>query len=162
MVIHASKEFTKWFRCKISLKGQPVEQGRLLDHWSADVVQLRSKRLVLFMNDANLWSTIVPMEKFMTLDRLLTKFLARTAEVWARHGAPFDAANQSLYFLKRSNRSLVGSMNEAIHLIHAVSHDEGANLSWPRMEEQLNRMLYSALNYHSPDRVMQRMLEALP
>ncbi|MDZ4288162.1 MAG: hypothetical protein U0984_09395, partial [Prosthecobacter sp.] len=82
MVIHASNEFKKRFRCKLSLQGQPVVQSGRLDAWSGHFIRLGTTQMALMMNDATLWSLILPAKGLFNISDLLKVFLPRVAELW--------------------------------------------------------------------------------
>lgn len=132
-----------------------------MDSWSAHVFKLGRTPVVLFMHDASLWHVIIPAKGITKLENLLRIFLARVREVWGHHGAGFDNENQSVIFLPRGNRSLIGSMNEAIFQIRAFVEtgfdlDDSQNLT--EVEDLLQRTPYSALGYGFPDRKLQELL----
>lgn len=153
IVIHASREFAKRYRCQLSLPGEKVAQTGRLDSWSAHFVRVGRIPLVVMMNDATLWAILIPATGLTTLEKLLPVFLTRVAEAWAAHGAAFDPLNQSVAFFPRSNRSLIGSMNDAIFHIRCeeeMARDGGRSMDWTQMEARLNRMPYGAMKYAYP------------
>ena len=153
IAIHASREFAKRYRCQLSLAGEKVAQAGRLDAWSAHFVRIGRNPLVVMMNDASLWAILIPATGLTTLEKLLPVFLERVAGVWGAHGVAFDSMNQSLAFFPRSNRSLIGSMNEAIFSIRCeeeMARDGGRPMDWTQMEARLNRMPYGAMKYAYP------------
>jgi len=164
IIIHASRDFAKRYQCQLSLPGEKVEQAGRLDAWSAHLVRINRKPLVMMMNDASLWSIIIPATGLTTLEKLLPVFLERVAEVWCSHGVAFDPSNQNVVFFSRTNRSLIGSMNDAISQMRFV--EEGARLDgkpmdWGEMEDYLNKMPYGAMKYDRPkERLAQLLAES--
>jgi hypothetical protein len=161
IIIHASSAFAKRYRLKLSLPGEKVPQTGRLDAWSAHFLRIGRKPVVLFMNDASLWAIIIPATGLTTLEKLLPILLGRIAEVWSAHGAGFDSANQSVMFLKRSNRSLIGSMNDAVSQIRFVEETcraEGGEIDWAEMEANLNRMPSGAMKYDCPQERLAALL----
>ena len=153
IAIHASREFAKRYRCQLSLSGEKVVQAGRLDSWSAHFVRIGRNPLVVMMNDASLWAILIPATGLTTLEKLLPVFLERVSGVWGAHGVAFDSMNQSLAFFPRSNRSLIGSMNEAIFHIRCeeeMARDGGRPMDWTKMEHRLNRMPYGSMNYQFP------------
>ena len=74
MIIHASKDFSKRFKCEVSGKGHTVLQTGRLDAWSGHLFRLGRTSFVLLMNDA--------LYKALDHDRpssLLPKLLATVA-----------------------------------------------------------------------------------
>ena len=160
-IIHASQAFTKRYRPELSLPGEKVPQLGRLDAWSAHLVRIGRKPVVLFMNDASLWSIIIPATGLTTLEKLLPVLLGRISEVWSAHGAGFDAANQGVVFFSRSNRSLIGSMNDAVSQIRFVDETDrmgGREMNWVEMETYLNRMPYGAMKYDRPSERLAALL----
>ena len=161
VIIHASRDFAKRLRCELSLPGEKIVQSGRLDSWSAHFVRIARKPVVLMMNDATLWSVIIPASGVTTLPKLLPIFLNQVAEVWGSHGVGFDPLNQSVVFFSRSNRSLIGSMNDAVsqmHFSYRMAREENRPMDWDEMATALNRMPYGALKY---DRPLDRMAELL-
>ena len=60
IIIHTSRDFAKRYRCELSLPGEKVPQPGRLDAWSVHFVRVGRKPAALFMNDACLWSIIIP------------------------------------------------------------------------------------------------------
>lgn len=163
IIIHASHAFAKRYRCPLSLPGEKVAQPGRLDAWSAHFVRIGRKPVVMMMNDASFWSIILPATGLTTLEKLLPVFFDRVAEVWSANGVDFDAANQSVLFFLRSNRSLIGSMNDAIRMIRFAdehARDAGEEMDWPNMENDLNGMPYGALPDTFPDVALAKLLGA--
>jgi hypothetical protein len=91
------------------------------------------------------------------------RMLGRIAEVWMKHGAEFDPANQTVMVLPRTNRSLIGSMNDAVALIRfyeSFANAERVELDLADMENRSNMTPYKALGFEQPDRLLARMLGA--
>lgn len=161
IIIHASRDFAKRFRCDLSLAGEKVEQAGRLDAWSGHLTRVNRKPILMMMNDACLWSIILPAAGLTTLEKFLPVFLERVAEVWISHGVAFDPSNQSVVFLSRTNRSLIGSMSDAVAKIRFVEEAyrfDGKPMNWREMEDYLNRMPYGALNYYHPDKQLRKLL----
>lgn len=163
MVIHASKDFEKRFKCDVSMKGQTVLQAGRLDAWSAHCFKIGRKSALLFMNDASLYSVLVPAAGLHGFHAALEILLERVARIWARNGASFDPGNQSVIVLPRSNKSLIGSMNEAIRCVtckHEYRYGCDPNVEWITYENGLNDMPYKALDYDSPTMRLGQLLKS--
>ncbi|NLT69535.1 MAG: hypothetical protein GXX91_02420 [Verrucomicrobiaceae bacterium] len=161
ILIHASRDFAKHYRCQLSLPGEKVPQAGRLDSWSAHFVQIGRNPAAVMMNDATLWAILIPATGITTLETFLPLFLGRVAEVWAAHGAEFNPLHQSLAFFSRSNRSLIGSMNDAILQVRRteeLARLEGLPMDWAKIESNLNGMPYGALQYDRPKRRMAALL----
>lgn len=117
----------------------------------------------MMMHDATLWSVIIPATEVTTLPKFLGIFLGRVAEIWASHGATFDPANQDLIFFPRSNRPLIGSMNDAVSMMHLAERlavEEKKTLDWGELEDHLNRTFYKAIGRARPRDLMADLLKA--
>ncbi|MFV1995940.1 MAG: hypothetical protein ACC661_10940 [Verrucomicrobiales bacterium] len=161
IIIHASRNFAKRYQCELSLPGEKVAQTGRLDSWSAHFIRIGRKPVVMIMNDATLWSIIVPATGVTTLAKLLSIFLKRVEEVWAAHGVAFDPSNQNVVFFPRSNRSLIGSMNDAVSQMHyreRMAREESRPMDWGAMETDLNEMPYGAMKYDRPRERMAKLL----
>jgi len=162
MILRASAAFTKRFKCDLSHKGERLPQERRLDAWSCHFVRIGRKPLVVAMNDATLYTLIFPVTGVKGFPELWLRMLGRIAEVWMRHGAEFDPDNQSVMVLPRTDRSLIGSMNDAVGLIRFYdenARDEGKELDLMEMEWRSNETPYKALGYENPERLLAKMLE---
>ena len=161
MILRASAAFTKRFKCQLSHGGERIPQERRLDAWSCHFVRIGRKPLVLAMNDATLYALIFPVKGVKGFPELWMEMLGRIAEVWMKHGAEFDPANQTVMVLSRTDRSLIGSMNDAVALIrfyNDLANAEREELDLADMERRSNMTPYKALGYEHPDRLLARML----
>jgi hypothetical protein len=161
-IIHVSRDFAKRYRCELSLPGERVLQAGRLDSWSAHVVRISRKPMALFMNDATLWSMIVPATGVTSLADILRIFLDQVADVWGSHGAAFDPSNQDVLFFSRSNRSLIGSMNDAASMMRyaeELAREEKTPADWDEVEGHLNRTTYKAIGRARPRDLMAELLK---
>jgi hypothetical protein len=153
LILHASRAFVKRYRCDLSLEGRPVEQGGLINSWSGHFIRVGPTPLVLMMNDATLWSIIIPVKGVTAFPVFLPILLERIEEVWNGHGASFDAGNQMVGVFRRTNRSLIGSMNEAVRLLRFDAEDAragGIEPDWREFESDLNNTPFMAMNPSFP------------
>ena len=84
------------------------------------------------------------------------------AEIWASHGATYDPANQDLIFFSRSNRPLIGSMNNAVSMMHfaeRLAAEEKKTPDWVELEDHLNRTTYKAIGCARPRDLMAELLK---
>ncbi|MFT5470319.1 MAG: hypothetical protein ACI8UO_005447 [Verrucomicrobiales bacterium] len=98
-------------------------------------------------------SIIIPATGVTTLPKFLLMFMERIAAIWVAHGVAFDASNQSVVFFFRSNRSLIGSMNDAIsqvRLVEETAREENRPMDWKEMEVYLNQTPYGSIKYDRP------------
>lgn len=161
MILRVSAAFAKQFKCSVSQVGANVPQQRRPDAWSCHFVRVRRRPLVVVMNDATLYTLILPATGVKGFPDAWLKLLERVGEVWTRHGVAFDRANQTVILLSRTDRSLIGSMNDAIKLIHIyddAAREEKTELDLMEMETLSNRTPYKALGYERPERLMAKVL----
>ena len=143
LIIHASRDFAKRYKCEMSLPGEKVAQTGRPDSWSAHFIRIGRKPLALMMHDATLWTIIIPATGVTTLPKFLGIFLDRVAGIWASYGATFDPANQQVLFFPRSNRSAIGSMNDAVSMMHfaeRLAAEEKKPPDWGELEDWRPRL----------------------
>ncbi len=163
MILRVSAAFAKQFKCVLSHAGEKVPQERRLDAWSCHFIRVRRKPVVVAMNDATLYTLILPVTGVKGFPELWLKLLGRIGEVWKRHGVDFDPDNQAVILLSRTNRSLIGSMNDATQLLQfydAHARDERRELDLEMMEARSNQTPYKVLKYEWPEGLLAKALRA--
>lgn len=113
------------------------------------------------MNDTTLYMLILPVTGVKGFPELWLKLLGRIGEIWKRYGVEFDLANQTVTLLSRTNRSLIGSMNDAVMLIQIYDEnakDEQKELDLVAMETRSNQTPYKVLKYEWPELLMANAL----
>lgn len=161
MILHLSKELANRLKCPVSLQGMPVLQTGRLDAWSGHCFRIGRIEHIMMMNDACLYTVLMPARGLTSIDSFLKAFLPRVAEVWHRFDGEFDANNQEVIVLKRTNRSLIGSMNDAIQATKfhfEYIHEEPHDFEPIDIEERLNMVPYKALEYTAPCKLLARLL----
>jgi len=162
MIIHASKTFAEHLKCTVSGPNRRLPHHASLDSWSIDLFKLaKGGAFALVMNDASLSTIIIPLKGVRNFEVFLPLVLARVAAFLAKHGAAFDTCNQSVIILPRSNRSLIGTMNEAKFLIQdSVEHKLtlAGDIDWDALESRLNETPYSRIGYATPDKRLRELL----
>ena len=155
MILHASAAFVKRFKCAVSAADPWHGQGRRIDEWSCHYVRLGTMPVVVAMHDATLFTLVIPVTGVKTFGDFWRLFLLRVAGTWAAYGAEFDPANQTVVVLPRTDRTRIGSMNDAIQRFrwHRAHGDEPDGL-----EASANRMPYKAIDYSCPVDLLERML----
>lgn len=158
MILHASAAFTKRFKCDVSHQGLRLPQDHArLDGWSCHFIRLGTTPLVVAMHDATLYTLVIPakgLKGFADLWRLL---LGRIVERWRDYGAEFDPENQTVMVLPRTDRSRIGSMNDAIQMFRWHWSDRA---EIEELEERSNRTPYKAIGYRYPQELLAEMLRA--
>ncbi len=163
MVIHASQDFIRRFKCPVTKLGGSVQQGRKIDAWSGHVFRERTSPYVIFMHDASLWTLIIPAKGVTKLQVLLPLFLGRVEQVWKQHGTEFDSLNQSIIFLHRTDRPLIGSMTDAVKhckLLSEMDREEGKVPDMVPYEADLQRTPYSIFDYKAPYQMLKSIFGA--
>ena len=161
MILHLSKQLIERLKCSISLQGVPVIQAGRLDAWSGHCFRIGRVEHVMMMNDASLYTILMPARGLTSIGSFLKVFLPRVAEVWHQHHAEFDIKNQEVIVLKRTNRSLIGSMNDAIlatKFHYGYTPDEPNRFGPTSIEERLNMVPYKAIQYAAPFELLSKLL----
>ncbi len=161
MILHLSNRLNSRLKCPISLQGMQVIQAGRLDAWSGHCFRIGRIEHIIMMNDASLYTILMPARGLTSIDSFLKAFLPRVAEVWHRFGAEFDVQNQEIIVLKRSNRSLIGSMNDAVlatEFHFEFTREESHSFGPTNIEERLNMVPYKALKYKAPFEVLPKLL----
>ena len=154
ITLHASKAFVEKFGCAVSLAKDKPAQTQSIDAWSCDLLKVpRVGQLAVMMHDASLATLIVPLKGVRRFEEFLPLFLQRVAELWEAVGATFDPANQQVMILRRNNRRLIGSLNNAKELIGFTIFDQmerGEPINWHEAEQLINGTPFSAIDYDLP------------
>lgn len=162
MILHASKAFAEHLKCKVSGPKRRLPHHSSLESWSIDLFQLpKVGTYALVMNDASLSTFIISLKGVRKFEAFLPSMLARVAKLFGNHGLQFDASNQTVMILPRSNKSLIGTMNEAKFIIRdSCSYDLNhvGVINWPDLEKELNETPYSRIDMDSPDLRLQKLL----
>lgn len=162
MILHLSKQLNDRLKCSVSFQGMPVIQAGRLDAWSGHCFRIGRVEHVMMMNDASLYTILMPARGLTSIDSFLKAFLPRVAEVWHRFEAEFDDQNQQVIVLKRTNRSLIGSMNDAIQATKFhfdYTRNETHSFGPATIEERLNMVPYKALQYSTPCELLSKLLK---
>lgn len=162
MILHLSRKLARRLRCELSFEGEKVAQTGRLDSWSADLLTIpKSGSFALVMHDASLWPILVPVWTRMSYEVFLEALLLHIAASYATFGASFDCANQTVIATKRSNRGIIGSMNEAIFLMkyqaESMQREQGA-VDWATIRADIARTPFSSVKGHFPDRRFAELL----
>jgi len=162
MILHASKSFTEHLKCEVSGPNRKLPHHSSLDSWSIDLFKLtKVGAYALVMNDTSLSSIIIPLKGVRDFEVFLPLMLARVAELFVQHGKGIDPKNQSVIILPRSNRSIIGTMNEAKYLVQdGISCDleHVGEVDWESLENELNETPYSRIDYDTPDKRLRKLI----
>lgn len=155
MILRASAAFAKRFKCAFSTPGPWSGKKRRSDEWSCHLIRLGPLPVVVAMHDATLYVLVIPVTGVKTFEAFFRLFLARVKETWERSGSDFDSENQSVIVLSRTDRTRIGSMNDAI-LSFRLNRAHGDSLE--SLETKANHTPYKAIGYNLPDALLQQML----
>lgn len=162
MILHVSKAFAERLKCAVSLPNQRPLQKAVLDSWSVDILKFRKGGAVaVVMNDASLTTVTVPLKGIRTFGEFVATFLKRAAARFADQGGQLDSENQTVIVLSRSDRRLIGTMNEAKFIIgRSISDDleNGDDIDWDRTERYMNEVIYSRIDYDQPQERLRKLL----
>lgn len=162
MILHLSKQLACRLKCQFSTEGMAVIQAGRLDSWSGHCFRIGRLGYVIMMNDACLFSILIPAKGLTSIESFLGAFLPRVAKAWQEHGGNFDCLNQEVIILKRSNKSLIGSMTEAVKMIKFYAEfdrEENPHKTPLDLEERLNRIPYKAIGFETSHRLLARLMD---
>ena len=162
MILHLSRKLADRLHCKLTFEREKVAQSGRMDSWSADLLSLpRIGSFALVMHDASLWPILVPLQPRLSYEPFLSALLLHIAASYAAFGASFDYSNQTVLVTKRSNRRLIGSMNDAMFFVknqaESMQREQGA-VDWPAIVAHVARTPFSSVEGHFPDRRFAELL----
>ena len=156
MILHLSHALAKRLKCKLSFAGDKISQTRRVGSWSADILQVPcTGSCILVMHDASLWPIILPLAGCKRYEDFLQALLLHIEASYLSVGGRFDRSNLTVIATKRSNRSVIGSMNEAKFLLgHHVGGmmDASGEVDWAAARDQLAQTPFTAVEGHFPDK----------
>jgi hypothetical protein len=156
MILHLSQALAKRLKCRLSLTDAKINQTGRVDSWSADIFRIpRLGTHALIMHDASLWPIILPLPGSKSYEDFLQALLFHIEASYFSVGGYFDRSNLTVIATKRSNRSIIGSMNEARfllgHYVGARMNDSG-EVDWAAARDQLAQTPFTAVEGHFPDK----------
>ena len=161
MILHLSQALAKRLKCNLSFKHARVTQPGREDSWSADMFRIpRAGTHALIMHDASLWPIIIDLKDCRTYEAFLKALLIHIEMSYVIVGRNFDGANITVVATKRSNRSIIGSMNNAIHLVLCRVDDAiaaGEPINWPDIQAGLGQTPFMSLDGHFPHEAFARL-----
>jgi hypothetical protein len=156
MILHLSQALAKRLKCRLSLADAKVNQLGRVDSWSADIFRItRLGTHALIMHDASLWPIILPLAGCTRYEDFLQSLLLHIEASCLSVGGHFDRSNLSVIATKRSNRSIIGSMNEAKFLLgHYVGArtDDSGEVDWAAARDELAQTPFTVVEGHFPDK----------
>jgi hypothetical protein len=160
MILHLSLALAKRLKCDLSFKKDRVAQAGREDSWSADMFRIkRGGTHALIMHDASLWPFIIDLRDCRTYEAFLKAVLINIEMSYALVAREFDGANVTVVTTKRSNRSIIGSMNNAIYLVTARVEDAlaaGELIDWAEIQADLSHTPFMSLDGLFPHKAWAR------
>lgn len=150
MILHLSAALAKKLRIPLSFSDMPVLQTGRADSWSADILKVKGRvRMVIVMHDASQWPLLIPIKSCGTYEKFIGVLLVSMAGSYQAIDEPFDHENQEIIITRRTNRSLIGYMNDAKRCADAMATmqlgSEGT-IHWGKITHSLE-----GTPYHSKD-----------
>jgi hypothetical protein len=161
MIIRASEAFAKQFKCDLSPVGQAQPAERQLDSWSCHFIRLGRKPVVVAMNDATLYTLLIPAKGVKSFEEIWMRLVAEVFEIWTEHGGKFDPNNQTVMVVKRTDRSLVAVMNQVIQSIRWQWAIHGDDLDLLEVQTHQNYTPMATLGFKFPSEELGEHLNAL-
>ena len=125
MILYGSAIFVQRLKCQVSLREERPTQPQTEDGWSGDILKLpRVEPVAVMMHDVSLATIIVPLRAVCRFDEFLPRFLDRIGPLYQSVDGSINPANQSILVLRRTNRRLIGSMNNTKQLIGFTVADQ--------------------------------------
>lgn len=148
MILHFSAALAKRLRVKLSFPDKPVLQPGRKDAWSADILKVDGKeRMVLLMHDASQWPILVPIAGCKSYEEFIGLLLLMVAGNYRAFNEPFDHENQEIILTRRTNRTLIGYMNDAKRCaeLKALMHlQNGEAINWSEITDSLISTPYNS------------------
>ena len=164
-IIYASAFFVKRLKCTVSLSSDKLTQTRTMEGWSGDILKVAcAGEAAVMMHDASLAVIIVPLKGVRRFEEFLLSFLRSEAELWKTLGATFDEANQNVLVLRRSNRSLIGSLNNAKQFIEFTvvdQLDDSKPIDWNEAQRFINQTPFAVIGYEFPLKKLEHLLRPM-
>lgn len=107
------------------------------------------------MHDISLYPVILPIEKGMVFADFVQTFLTKLETVYQAHSAAIEIRNTTVVAVRRVNRSLISTMNNAIFLVTARESDgaeDDAPFSCDEHALDLAGTPFNAVEGHFPDK----------
>ncbi len=113
---------------------------------------------------ASLYTLLIPRPGSTTYPNYVPRLLQAIAGTWEQYGVRFEPAEHAVMVLWRTDRSLIGSMNDAVRLIRwhdDLSEENGRVLDLAYVQGMLNKTPFKAIDQERPaDRLARLLAEA--
>jgi hypothetical protein len=148
MILHLSAALAKKLRVPLSFPNMPVLQTGRADSWSADILKIKGKaRMVLVMHDASQWPLLIPIESCVTYEAFIQTLIIFISGNYMSFNKPFDPTNQDIIVTRRTNRTLIGYMNDAKRCaaLNAILQlNKHGAINWSEITDSLAKTPYNS------------------
>ena len=162
MIFYGSANFLQRLKCQVSRPEHRPAQDQTADGWSGDILKLpRIEAVAVMMHDVSLATIIVPLGGVRGHEDFLPRFLEQMASLFQSVGGHINPANQSVLVLRRANRRLIGSLNNAKQLIGFTIADQrqaGESVNWTEAQTFINRTPFSVIDFATPMEALRSFL----
>jgi len=151
MIFQCTQKLFKELRCK------PDDIATLtgLGSWHVNVLTIQRRKLVLFTHDQSLFSVVLPGMKRKDFEHIELHFgeaLFKTLMLFDFEQAEIEKLldlTHQYHYVKTSNRSVLGSMNEMAYQIEGyIIHDGGFETTdWGYLHCRINETPYKSIAY---------------
>lgn len=166
MIIHASKNFVTKLKCSVSLSKYRPTNVQVFDEWTGDLLKIKQRELVaVMMHNETLATVIVPLRGIRSFQDFLPLFLRKVNQLLKPVGASIAEANQNVLVLRRTNRPVIGSMNDAKELIEfevIEQLDTREPLDWNKAADFINRTSFSLIDHKTPSEALAILVSEQP
>ena len=161
-IIHASKNFVTKLKCSVSLSKHRPTHVQAFDEWTGDLLKVKQREMAaVMMHNNSLAAVIVPLRGIRSFEEFLPLFLRKVNQLLKTFGASIDEANQNVLVLRRTNRPVIGSLNDAKELIEfevIEQLDIRQPLDWNKAAEFINRTPFSLIDQKTPSEALASLI----
>ena len=166
MIIHASKNFVTKLKCSVSLSKHKPTNVQAFDEWTGDLLKVKQRELAaVMMHNETLATVIVPLRGIRSFEGFLPLFLRKVNQLLKTFGASIDGVNQNVLVLRRTNRPVIGSLNDAKQLIEfgvIEQLDIREPLDWDKAAQFINRTPFSLIDQRTPSEALANLISEQP
>jgi hypothetical protein len=138
-----------------------IQPSTALGNWYATAL-FSKPQLALFVNERTLLPVVMPLAPAAGV---AARFPAQLAAVLAAHGVDAGFIEREIGAMKEpqlaktASRSILGTMNDFIHLLECRREDERSD-DWVGLSVWLAQTPCGAVKYQSPDRLLGELVRA--
>ena len=162
MIIYASKIFVTKLKCLVSLSKHRPTHLQAFDEWTGDLLKVKQRELAaVMMHNDSLATVIIPLRGIRRFEEFLPLFSRKVNQLLKTFGASIDEANQNVLVLRRTNRPVIGSLNDAKQLIEfgvIEQLDNREPLGWDKAAEFINHTPFSLIDQRTPSEALANLI----